>query len=129
MATERLHPTVSDQASCGAALAATAGRLIAMFDLRGCRFEPFPFDSQLPRIETGRIVLPEAEPGLEPWSLDAGVELPIRCRGLTVGRYVLLPRTRTAGVALSPRLRRDAIALAAELGDAVVARMEQSASR
>jgi hypothetical protein len=97
-----------------------------MFDLRDCRFEPFPFDTQLPRIEPGRIVLPGDEPGLEPWSLEAGIELPIRFRYLTVGRYVLLPRKPTAGVALSPSRRWDAIALATDLGEMVAARLQSS---
>src|SRR5437016_13149966 len=58
-------------------VAATAIRLAGMFDLRACWFESFPFDAQLPRIEPGRIVLPGAEPGVEPWSCDQGVELPV----------------------------------------------------
>lgn len=102
-------------------LARTADRLTALLDLRGCTYEPFPFDVQLPRIEPGRIVLPEQEPGLEQWSLDAGIELPVRFHGLTLGRYVLLPRTRTVGVALSPSARSDAIALAAKLGAPIAA--------
>src|SRR5438445_13609558 len=62
-------------------------RLIAMFGLRACWFESFPFDVQLPRIEPGRIVLGADEPGTSSWSLDLGVELPVRHCGLTIGRY------------------------------------------
>jgi hypothetical protein len=96
-----------------------------MFDLRDCRFETFPFDTQLPRIEPGRIILPGDEPGLEPWSLDGGIELPIRFRDLTVGRYVLSPRRQTVGVALSPTGRCVAIALAADLGVTIAARLQE----
>lgn len=126
VATQHLGWTVGGQLECDAAIAWTADRLIAMFGLRDCRFEPFPFDTQLPRIEPGRIVLPGDEPGLEPWSLEAGIELPIRFRDLTVGRYVLLPRKPTAGVALSPSRRWDAIALATDLGKTVAARLQSS---
>ena len=87
-----------------------AARLISMFDLCACWYEPFPFDDQLPRIETGRIVLPATEPGVAPWSCDRGVELPVRHDGLTLGRFVLIPCAPTVGVAFSPGARRDALA-------------------
>src|SRR4029077_2664586 len=80
------EPTVG-----GAAAEPLVPRLIAMFGLRTCWFESFPFDVQLPRIEPGRIVLPADEPGVPSWSFDIGVELPVRCSGLTLGRYVLVP--------------------------------------
>jgi hypothetical protein len=89
----------------------TARRLIAIFGLRACWFESFPFDAQLPRIEPGRVVLPAAEPGIEWWSLDAGVELPVRFSSLTLGRFVLVPASPTCGVALSPTERATAIAM------------------
>jgi hypothetical protein len=102
---------------------ATATRLVAMFGLRDCWFEPFPFDAQLPRIEPGRIVLPSAEPGVEQWSCDKGVELPVRFTGLTLGRFVLVPTTPTTGVALSHVDRSEAIAMVANLGDAIAGAM------
>ena len=71
-------------------------------DLRTPRrvaFESFPFDVQLPRIEPGRIVLPGAEPGVAPWRLDAGVELPVRLGDVMLGRFVLVAATPTSGVA------------------------------
>ena len=123
MATQHSARTNGNQADADTAIARTAERLTGMFDLVGCRFEPFPFDTQLPRIEPGRIVLPGEEPGLEPWSLDTGIELPIRFRDLTVARYVLVPRRPTAGAALSPSLRWVAIALATQLGEAIAARL------
>jgi hypothetical protein len=82
-----------------------------MFALRACWFEPFPFDAQLPRIEPGRIVLPGDEPGVEPWSCDKGVELPVRSNGLPLGRFVLVPRTPTTGVGFSPVDRAEAITM------------------
>jgi len=65
------------------------------------------------------ILLPAAEPGVAPWSTDAGVELPVRFRGLTIGRYVLTPATRTVGVALPPGARAAALAMVAEAGAAI----------
>ena len=81
-------------------------RLATLLDLRHCWYEPFPFDVQLPRIEPGRILLPAAEPGLEPWSSEAGVELPVRFQGLTVGRLVLRPGRTSDRVARPLRVRR-----------------------
>ena len=99
----------------------TAARLIATLGLQTCWFEAFPFDAQMPRIEEGRIVLPAPEPGVAPWSFGGGVELPVRLRGLTLGRFILVPRVRTAGVALSPAGRREAIALAEHVAPEIAA--------
>jgi len=98
---------------CNAALEMTV-----MLDLRGCWFEPFPFDRQLPRIEQGRIVLPPAEPGIAPWS-DAGVELPVVANGLTVGRFVLEPSVGSVGAVFSPTVRERAVAMADDLAPSV----------
>jgi hypothetical protein len=104
---------------------AAATALRSMFELRACWFEPFPFDAQLPRIEPGRIVLPGAEPGVAPWRLDAGVELPVRLGNVLLGRFVLVSATPTSGVALSPARRADAIHLAERvaptIADSIVA--------
>jgi hypothetical protein len=107
--------------ACEELIAEAANRITRALGLTTCMFEAFPFDEQLPRIETDRIVLPAAEPGVEPWSSDAGIELPVRFQGLTVGRYVLVPAIPTVGVALPPRARSEAIAIAAEIGEPVAA--------
>jgi hypothetical protein len=106
-----------------ALLHATATRLVATLGLCACRFEPFPFDALLPRVESGRVVIPADEPGVAPWSGDPGVELPVRHGDLTVGRFVLVPGTPTAGVAFSPSARDDAIAMVSGLGAVVAAAM------
>ncbi len=80
--------------------------------------EPFPFDTLLPRIEQGRIVLPTPEPGVAPCA-GAGIELPVRATGLTLGRFVLVPQAPSVGVAFAPSARERAIALAAEAGPLV----------
>ena len=99
----------------------TAQELVQLFGLRSCAFEAFPFDVQLPRIEPGRIVLPAAEPGVEPWTCDRGIELPVRYRGLTVARFVLTPESPSVGVGLSPQARDIALGIAADVGLLVAA--------
>ncbi len=105
----------------GAIAEPTVPQLIAMFDLRACWFESFPFDMQLPRIEPGRIVLPAEEPGIRPWAGQVGVELPVRHGDFTLGRFVLVPASPTSGVALSPASRAEAIAMAAAVGARIAA--------
>ncbi len=95
-------------------------RLTELFGLCACWFESFPFDAQLPRIEPGRIVLPAAEPGVEPWSYGGGIELPVRFGDLTVGRFVLVPVAPTTGVGFAPAARAEAMAMAAAVGSEVV---------
>lgn len=97
-----------------------AAALVEVLDLNACTFEPFPWDAQLPRIESDRIVMPAEEPAIGPCRLDEGIELPVRWQGLPLGRFVLIPRMRTVGVALAPSAREKAIRLAGEFGAAVV---------
>ena len=96
-------------------LTLTAREITALLDLKACWFEPFPFDVVLPRIEHGRIVLPVPEPGLAAWS-DAGVELPVRWNGLTLGRFVLQPGEPTVGVGFCPTARDRVLVMATEVG-------------
>ena len=103
-------------------------QLIVLFGLRACWYESFPFDLQLPRIEPGRIVLPSDEPGVSSWSLDLGVELPVRYRGLTLGRYVLVPASPTIGVDFSPASRAEAISMVVPVG-ALIAEVLIAGSR
>jgi hypothetical protein len=119
----RARPEWWQSPATEAVLYATATRLVATFDLRACRFEPFPFDAQLPRIEPGRIVVPAAEPGIAPWSGAAGVELPVRYRRLTLGRFVLIPVSPTTGVGFSPSARAAAISMVSGLGAVAAAAM------
>jgi hypothetical protein len=98
----------------------TFRRLVALFDLRTCWFEPFPFDSVLPRIERGRIVAPAEEPGSPPISYTS-IELPVRMDGLTLGRIVLLPTAQSVHDLASPSARETAIAMAEDLAAPVAA--------
>jgi hypothetical protein len=95
---------------------AVADQLVSLLGLRACWFEPFPFDDLLPRIERGRIVLPAAEPAVGPWTIDHGIELPVRCNSLPLGRFVLIPSDPTVGVALPAAARDAALRLAERFG-------------
>lgn len=101
-------------------LAVAAAEISVVLDLQACWFEPFPFDTLLPRIEEGRIVLPMPEPGIAPCS-GAAVELPVRRHELTLGRFVLLPAAPTVGVGFSPTGRDRAIALAGAVAEPLAA--------
>ena len=106
--------------SIEAIVARTASEIAMLLDLRACWFEPFPFDALLPRIEQGRIVLPTPEPGVAPCS-GAGVELPVRVNGLTLGRFVLIPPKPSVGVAFLPSARDRAAELAEQTGPLLAA--------
>jgi hypothetical protein len=110
-----------DPPATAAALFETATRLVALLELRACRFEAFPFDVQLPRIEPGRIVLSAAEPGIASWSGQGNVELPVRYSELTLGRFVLVPASSTTGVGFAPEHRAEAIAMVVPLGPLLAA--------
>jgi hypothetical protein len=109
------------ESAVGGPIAEATVRLIVLLGLRTCWFEPFPFDAQLPRIEPGRIVLPADEPGVASWSLGPGVELPVRHDGLTVGRFVLVSVSPTAGVGFSPSERDEAISTVVPVGALIAA--------
>ena len=102
---------------------ATAAQLVAMFELDACWYEPFPFDTQLPRLELGRIVLPADEPGVRSWAPGMGIELPVRYRDLVLGRFVLVPAGLTVGVGLPPVGRAEAISMANRVGALLAAGM------
>jgi hypothetical protein len=108
----------------------TIEELTDLLSLRSCWYEPFPFDRQLPRVEPGRIVLPAREPGVAPWRLGQAVELPVRLDNLTLGRFVLVPRRDTCGLAFAGAARGRAIELAALAGHAIAdaLRDEESAN-
>jgi hypothetical protein len=100
--------------------ATTFRELSALCDLRACWFERFPFDTALPRIEPGRILGPAEEPGVPAVSY-AGIELPVRLNGLTLGRIVLLPSAQSVRMVFTATARERAIAMAAELAAPVAA--------
>jgi hypothetical protein len=98
--------------------AATARRLTQLLGLADCWFEAWPYDRQLPTMARGRVILPADEPGTRgysEWSTADGVGLPEFHAGLEIGRFVLLPRIPTVGIAWPPELRARALALVEDL--------------
>ncbi len=97
-------------------ISACQAELIALLDLRTCRFEAPPFDLSLPRLErsggiSGASTRRYVEGGFDLPS--EGVELPVLSRGQRVGRFVLDP-TPAVGVSLEQQVV--AVALADQVG-------------
>lgn len=92
-----------------------AVRIRTRLGLRSCWFESFPFAQLLPRLEPDRVVLPAGEPGARSyaeWQPEDGIELPVRHRSLLLGRFVLVTRQPSCGVAIPAAEREDAIEIA-----------------
>jgi hypothetical protein len=90
-------------------------RLVDLLSLRNCRFETTAADRPRFRIEsTGEVLL-----GGSIWAVHAQglpgpeIELPVRARGVAVGRFVLTP---TPGQPVSQERRVVAVALADQVG-------------
>jgi hypothetical protein len=102
--------------------------LSAQLDLAQCSFEPWPFDALLPRIERGRIVLPADVVGARSygaWRAEDGIELPVRVQELQLGRFVLVARAATTGVAVSISSRDRALDIAERCATALAARLTE----
>jgi len=105
--------------------------LCAALDLVSCAFETWPFHASLPRIERGRVVIPADEVGARSyraWVPADGIELPVRIDGLQIGRFVLVPRIATAGVALPVADRERALDIAEACAAALSDRFTEGAS-
>jgi hypothetical protein len=100
--------------------------LRAQLDLAQCSFEPWPFDALLPRIERGRIVLPADVVGARSygaWQAEDGIELPLRIHELQLGRFVLVARDATRGVAFPISSRDRALDIAERCATLLAARL------
>jgi hypothetical protein len=116
-------PSTEVEPSPDETLETLATEISYRLDLSACCYEPFPFDSLLPRIEADRIVLPADEPGVRSyadWHPGLGLELPVRSGALTLGRFVLRPRDPTCGVSIPLSSRTCALAIAELAADAIV---------
>ena len=107
--------------------------LSAGLDLAQCWFEQWPFDALLPRIERGRIVLPADVVGARScaaWKAEDGIELPVRIQKLqlgrfVLGRFVLVARAATTGVAIPTSSRDRALDIAERCATALAARLTE----
>jgi len=95
-----------------------------------CRFEAWPFDTLLPRVERDRIILPADAVGARSfrgWRPADGVEVPARARGMQLGRFVLMLDSGGVGVSMPRDARLHALDIADECAARLVLRIEQGA--
>lgn len=99
---------------------AAEAELVALLNLRNCRFEAPPFTSFFERLERGGALWSSRyqlrEEGFELPS--PGVEVPVLGRGQVVGRFVLEP---TPGTGASLEKRVVAVAIADQVGAVLAA--------
>jgi len=114
-----------------ATVESTRTRLCAALDLVSCAFEAWPFDALLPRVERGRVVIPADEIGARSyraWVPADGIELPLRVNALQIGRFVLVARIATTGVALPATDRERALDIAEACAASLSDRFTEGAS-
>jgi hypothetical protein len=134
VSTEAIVRTTSEHPSLvspPATVEATRLQLCAALDLVTCAFEAWPFDALLPRIERGRVVIPADEIGARSyrlWAPEDGIELPVRIYGVQIGRFVLVPRVATSGIALPVADRERALDIAEACAAALSDRFTEGAS-
>jgi hypothetical protein len=113
-----------------AAVETARDALCAQLDLAQCSFETWPFDALLPRIERGRIVLPADVVGARSygaWQAEDGIELPLRIHELQLGRFVLVARKVSTGVAFPISSRDRALDIAERCATVLAARLTEGA--
>jgi hypothetical protein len=97
--------------------------LMNLLDLNDCEFERPPFFDALPRLSHSGLSIPPRL-GADPRA-DADratrVELPIWAEGLEIGRFVLVLADDATGLEFLPEARTSALALADQLGIALLA--------
>jgi hypothetical protein len=103
-----------------------------MLDAAETRYEPWPYDAELPTMHSRGVTLPADEPGVasfRQWSPSDGVAIPV-CGpdAFELGRFVVVPRSPSVGVVWKPSARARALDLAERYGStlAEVARFEGS---
>jgi hypothetical protein len=97
--------------------------LMDLLDLSDCEFERPPFFDALPRLSHSGLSIPPRH-GADPHTEAARatrVELPIWAEGLEVGRFVFVLADDATGLEFAPAARTSALALADQLGVALLA--------
>ena len=90
-------------------------------DLWFCHFQREPVDHPIPRLTRHGVTVPA---GVPPFTSDPNswaVELPVHVGARDVGRFVLVPHEPAAAGGFTPDARRDALALADQLGASLAA--------
>lgn len=84
-----------------------------------CRYQREPVDHPIPRLTRHGVTVPA---GVPPFTGDPNswsVELPVHVGEREVGRFVMVPHEPAAAGGFTPDARRDALALADQLGAAL----------
>jgi hypothetical protein len=98
--------------------------LVGLIPLERCWFEAPPFETKMPRLTHGRVVMPTDDPRV--MQLDPTpsrlVELRVYGGGQIQGRFVLEFAEPSIGLSISEEVRATTVALADQLGVALAAR-------
>jgi Domain of unknown function (DUF4118) len=96
--------------------------LMDVLDLNDCEFERPPFFDALPRLSHSGLTIPPIL-GDDRNAADRStrIELPIWAEGLEIGRFVLTLADEDTGLEFAPEARASALALADQLGIALLA--------
>jgi len=101
----------------GRLIEVSARELTDMLGLRGCRYVPAPVPADLPVFTHTAIVVPGTESDNAP---EGAVALPVRAHGRELGHFVLTFARPTYGVSVPPDAKHAAVALADQLGMALL---------
>lgn len=92
-----------------------------VLELWFCRYQAEPLDRPLPRLTRKGVTVPSEVPPLTGDPNSWAVELPVLAGERDLGRFVLVPHDPNAAGGFTPDARRDALALADQLGAAITA--------
>lgn len=84
-----------------------------------CRYQREPVDHPVPRLTRHGVTVPAGVPPLTGDPNSWAVELPVTVGERAVGRFLLIPHEPAAAGGFTPDARRDAFALADQLGAAL----------
>jgi hypothetical protein len=117
----RLSELAAGGEPVGRLIGIVQGELATLLQLRGCRFEPPPFERGPAELTHQGVRVPSV-PAERPGAEEAGrAVLPVWGEGREVGRFVLELADGTTGITLPPEDRALALALADQLGTVLAA--------
>jgi K+-sensing histidine kinase KdpD len=114
----RLAELAAGGESAGRLVAVVQNELTTILDLKSVRFERPPFRSALPQLRHRGVRVDVGAP--DDHALKSQLELPVRGGGRLVGRFVLTMAADGSGIQLPAESRALAVALADQLGAALV---------
>ena len=87
-----------------------------LLDLWTCRFRREPPDAPTPRLTRTGVTVPPGAPALTADPTTWTLELPVTAGRVDLGRFLLVPHEPRPAGGFDPEARRDAVALADQLG-------------